>query len=98
MPLMKERFSSISLFFCLVWVATFTNPHINAVINIAIVLAVISYILSIKINEIYLLRKNYIAVLVIIMMVGLMLSSMRDENILSGLNFFKKDFLKPAAM
>lgn len=94
----KEKFSSISLFFCLVWVATFTNPHINAVINIAIVLAVISYILSIRVDEISSLRKNYIAILVIIMMAGLMLSSLRDENILAGLNYFKKDFLKPAVM
>lgn len=98
MLLQKEKFSSISLFFCLVWIATFTNPHINAIINIAIVLSIISYILSIRGDQIASFRKNYIAILVIILMIGLMLSSIRDENILSGLNYFKKDFLKSAVM
>ncbi len=80
------------------WIATFTNPHINAIINIAIVLSIISYILSIRGDQIASFRKNYIAILVIILMIGLMLSSIRDENILSGLNYFKKDFLKSAVM
>ena len=80
------------------WIATFTNPHINAIINIAIVLSIISYILSIRGDQIASFRKNYIAILVIILMFGLMLSSIRDENILSGLNYFKKDFLKSAVM